>query len=136
MPDSPSHHVLSESEGSSRNLTPMNSHGELVSAICEELERPDEQLVVEERQLREALPEFADWITELLRRAPRGQRVARLRQLRGLLRDYSAEPPLLHALREAARYGLYDLDRVETMILRNIRDDYFPCPDLDDDDQD
>jgi len=95
----------------------------------------DEQVVAQERQLFAELPEFVDWITELRRRAPRGKAIARLRQLQRLLRDYP-RPPLLHALREAARYGLYELDRVETMILRNIRDDYFPHPDLDDDDQD
>lgn len=94
----------------------------------------DEQLVADERQLLAELPDFADWIAELRRRAPRGQRIARLRQLRRLLRDYP-EPPLRHALREAARYGLYDLDRVETIVLRRIKDDYFPRRDFDDDDQ-
>lgn len=93
--------------------------------------RRNEQLGFEERQLVTELPEFADWIAELRRRAPRGQAIARLRQLRRLLRDYP-EPPLRVALREAARYGLYELDRVETVILRNIRHDYFPCPTLDD----
>jgi hypothetical protein len=28
-------------------------------------------------------------------------------------------------VREAARYGLYDLDRVERMILRQVARDYF-----------
>jgi transposase len=93
----------------------------------------DEQLVAEARQLHAELPELTDWITELHRRAPRGRGVARLRQLRRLLRDYP-EPPLLEALRDAARYGLYDLERIETMILRNIRHDYFPRRDCDDDD--
>jgi hypothetical protein len=32
---------------------------------------------------------------------------------------------LLAAVREAARYGLYDLDRVERMILRRVARDYF-----------
>ena len=41
-----------------------------------------------------------------------------------LLRDYPREP-LLAAVREAARYGLYDLDRVERMILRRVARDYF-----------
>ena len=94
--------------------------------------RSDEQLVLEERQMHAELPEFASWITELRRRAPRGRGVSRLRQLRRLLRDYP-QPPLLEALREAARYGMYDLDRLETMILRNIRHDYFPRRDSDED---
>jgi hypothetical protein len=41
------------------------------------------------------------------------------------LRDYP-EAPLRQALEEASRFGLYDLDRIETMTLRNIRNDYFP----------
>jgi transposase len=97
--------------------------------------RSNEQLVAEERQLHAELPEFAQWITELHRRAPRGRAIARLRQLRRLLRDYP-EPPLLESLRDAVRYGLYDLERIETMILRNIRHDYFPRRDRFDDDQD
>lgn len=92
---------------------------------AEHRQRRDEQLVAEERQLHAELPELAPWITELHRRAPRGRGVARLRQLRRLLRDYP-QPPLVDALRDAARYGLYDLERIETMILRNIRHDYFP----------
>lgn len=92
----------------------------------------DEQLVAEERQLLAVLPDFAEWITELRRRAPRGQSIVRLRQLRRLLREYP-EPSVRHALCEAARYGLYDLDRLETIVLRSIKDDYFPHHDFDGD---
>jgi hypothetical protein len=91
--------------------------------------RRNEQLLAEQRQLHAELPEFAGWITELHHRAPRGRAVARLRHLRRLLRDYP-QSPLLEALRDAVRYGLYDLERIETMILRNIRHDYFPRRDL------
>lgn len=101
------------------------------SERAEHKQRRDEQLVAEECQLHAELPELAAWITELHRRAPRGRGVARLRQLRRLLRDYP-QPPFIEALRDAARYGLYDLDRIETMVLRNIRHDYFPRRDLDD----
>ena len=101
------------------------------SERAERAQRRDEQLIAEERQLHAELPEYAEWITELRRRAPRGRGIARLRQLRRLLRDYP-EPPLRDALRDAARYGLYDPERIETMILRNIRHDYFPRRDSDD----
>ena len=47
-----------------------------------------------------------------------------LRQLLRLVREYPREP-LLAAVREAAHYGLYDLDRVERMILRRVAQDYF-----------
>ncbi len=47
-----------------------------------------------------------------------------LRQLLRLVREYPREP-LLGAVREAARYGLYDLDRLERMILRRVTREYF-----------
>ena len=47
-----------------------------------------------------------------------------LRQLLRLVREYPREP-LLGAVREAGRYGLYDLDRLERMILRRVARDYF-----------
>ena len=42
-----------------------------------------------------------------------------LRQLLRMLREYPREP-FLGAIAEAAQYGLYDLDRVERMILRRV----------------
>ena len=94
--------------------------------------RRDQQLLAEQRQLHAELPQLGEWVTQLHRRAPRGRGLARLRQLRRLLRDYP-EAPLFEALQDAARYGLYDLDRIETMVLRNIRHDYFPRRHFDDD---
>ena len=47
-----------------------------------------------------------------------------LRQLLRMVREYPREP-LLAAVREAARYGLYDLDRLERMILRRVAREYF-----------
>ena len=41
-----------------------------------------------------------------------------------MVREYPREP-LLAAVAEAARYGLYDLDRLERMILRMVARDYF-----------
>ncbi|HLE60056.1 MAG TPA: hypothetical protein VI700_00825 [Thermoanaerobaculaceae bacterium] len=104
------------------------------SERTERKRKRDEQLIAEERQLHAELPELREWVTELRCRAPRGRGVLRLRQLRRLLRDYP-QAPLLEALHDAHRYGLYDLDRVETMVLRNIRHDYFPRADFTDDGQ-
>jgi hypothetical protein len=101
------------------------------SEQVERVRHRDEQLVAEERQLHVELPDFAVWITELRRRAPRGRAITRLRHLRRLLRDYP-EAPLRDALRDAALYGLYDIERIETMVLRNIRHDYYPRRDPDD----
>lgn|GEM_PF-5031025 len=56
----------------------------------------------------------------------RGRKVVALslRQLLRLLGEYPREA-FLGALDEAARYGLYDLDRVERMILRHVAREYF-----------
>ena len=40
------------------------------------------------------------------------------------------------AVREAAQYGLYDLDRLERMILRRVAHDYFRLLDTDSDPHD
>ena len=58
-----------------------------------------------------------------------------LRQLLRLLREYPREP-FLAAVREAARYGLYDLDRLKRMILRRVARDYFLLLDVDSDPHD
>ena len=50
--------------------------------------------------------------------------VLALRQLLRLVRQYPREP-FFAAVREAARYGLYDLDRLERMILRRVQRDFF-----------
>lgn len=93
----------------------------------------NEALQVEEKKLHARLPTLTAWVTELHRRAPRGRGLDRLRQLQRLLREYP-EAPLLTALRDAAHYHLYDLQRIETMVLRNVKNDYFPPPWLEDDD--
>jgi transposase len=78
---------------------------------------PEEQLILQ------AAPEIADYLAALKQRS-RKLVVLALRQLLRLVRDYPREP-LLAAVREAAHYGLYDLDRVERMILRRVAQDYF-----------
>ena len=77
----------------------------------------------EEQVILKAAPEMAGYVAALKQHS-RKLVVLALRQLLRLLRDYPREP-LLAAVREAARYGLYDLDRVERMILRRVARDYF-----------
>ena len=78
---------------------------------------PEEQLILQ------AAPEITDYVTALKQRS-RKLVVLALRRLLRLVRDYPREP-LLAAVHEAAHYGLYDLDRVERMILRRVAQDYF-----------
>ena len=54
-----------------------------------------------------------------------GERRAPLRRLLSMLREYPREP-FLAAIADAELYRLFELDRLETMVLRRIADDYFP----------
>ena len=78
---------------------------------------------VEERAILELVPDIADYVTNLKPRCRKPPTLA-LRQLLRMVREYPRKP-LLGAIQEAARYGLYDLDRLERMILRRIAGDYF-----------
>ena len=77
----------------------------------------------EEKAILESAPEIADYVAAVKQRSRKVPGVG-LRQLLRLVREYPREP-LLAAVREAARYGLYDLDRLERMILRRVARDYF-----------
>jgi hypothetical protein len=78
---------------------------------------PEEQLILQ------AVPQLADYVSALKQRGRKVVALA-LRQLLRMIREYPSEP-LLSAVGEAARYGLYDLDRLERMILRRVAHEYF-----------
>jgi hypothetical protein len=77
----------------------------------------------EEQAILTAAPELAQYV-EALKTKSRKVIALALRQLLRLVREYPREP-LLGAIGEASQYGLYDLDRVERMILRRVERDYF-----------
>jgi transposase len=81
----------------------------------------------EERELIAAGAPFADYAKALKQRSGLRWPLA-LRRLAQLRLDYPAAP-LTAAIGSAAHYGLYDLDRLERMILRNIATAYFVVPD-------
>ncbi len=83
--------------------------------------RPDPH--AEEKAILTAAPELADYVVALKQRSRKIVTLA-LRQLLRLVREYPREP-LLAAVRDAAHYGLYDLDRLERMILRRVAREYF-----------
>lgn len=56
---------------------------------------------------------------------------ATARTLRRLVRDYPAAP-LLVAVRAALQFGLFDLSRVERLVLRNVGAEFFNLADEDD----
>jgi len=89
----------------------------------------------EEKLLLERIPEIAEYIQALKKRSP-GRATLALRRLLRLVNDYP-RGPLLEALRTALEYGLFDLERVERMILRKLASEYFqvsPGPGEGDDD--
>ena len=77
----------------------------------------------EETAILAAVPEIAPYI-ENLKRHGRKVMALLLRQLLRMLREYPRDA-FLGAIEDAARYGLYDLDRVERMILRRVTREYF-----------
>ncbi|HLG95409.1 MAG TPA: hypothetical protein VKX49_03750 [Bryobacteraceae bacterium] len=83
--------------------------------------RPDPH--PEENAILTAAPELAEYVVSLKHRSRKVITLA-LRQLLRFVRDYPREP-LLEAVRDATRYGLYDLDRLERMILRRVTREYF-----------
>jgi transposase len=81
----------------------------------------------EERELVAAGAPFAAYAKTLKQRAGLRWPVA-LRRLAQMRHDYPAQP-LVAAIEAAAHYGLYDLDRLERIILRKIATAYFVVPD-------
>lgn len=77
----------------------------------------------EETTLASVVPELVDYV-DAVKKHGKKQTTLALRHLLRMVREYPREP-LLAALKEAAHYGLYDLDRVERMVLRRIANDYF-----------
>jgi len=77
----------------------------------------------EEAAILETTPEIADYVAALKKHS-RKLTVFALRQLLRMMRDYPRDA-LVAAVEDASRYGLYDLDRVERMVLRRIARDYF-----------
>jgi len=68
-------------------------------------------------------PRLDAYVVALKRRAP-GRGVGKLRRLLELKRTYPAEP-FLAAIEQALHYGLFDLARVEHLILERVAGDFF-----------
>lgn len=67
------------------------------------------------------------YVGEIKKRST-GRGVARLRRLLNLKRTYPTEP-FLAAVEKALAYGLYDLSRLEKMIIEHVAGDFFRFPD-------
>jgi transposase len=78
---------------------------------------------VEEQALLAAAPELADDLARLKTHAP-ARGIRDVRRLARMVHDYP-RAPLLEALKTATHYGLYDLERVERLLLRALARDFF-----------
>jgi hypothetical protein len=77
----------------------------------------------EEQQLRRDSEALSRYVSALKRRSP-GRGVARLRRLLAMRRTYPREA-FLAAIEKALHYGLYDLHRLEHLILEQVAGDFF-----------
>ena len=80
----------------------------------------EEQLLL---QMKQPLPEYAT----RLRKHSTGRGTLALRRLLALCREYTKEA-VTKAVTTALEYGLFDLERLERLILRTIAKDYFVLP--------
>ena len=72
---------------------------------------------------RASIPASMPYVVALKKRAP-GRGVGKLRRLLELKRTYPAEP-FLAAIEQALQYGLFDLARLERLILERVAGDFF-----------
>jgi transposase len=77
----------------------------------------------QEQALTGADPRLDAYVAALKQRAP-GRGVGKLRRLLELKRTYPAEP-FLAAIAQALHYGLFDLSRLERLILERVAGDFF-----------
>ena len=76
----------------------------------------------EELEMLAVEPQVANYLAALKRQI--GERRAPLRRLLSMLQEYPRQA-FLAALRQAEHYRLFDLDRLERMVLREIAEEYF-----------
>ena len=84
---------------------------------------------LEEILLRDDHPALARYAAALKQQ---GRGLRALRRLLAMKRSYPAQP-FLAAIEQALRYGLFDLGRVEALILKYVAGDFFRLPEPDDD---
>jgi transposase len=77
----------------------------------------------EEKRLRQQVPEIVAYL-DALKKHYSGRATLPLRRLLHMVEDYP-RPPLLEAIATATQYGLFDLERVENLILRKLAREYF-----------
>ena len=82
-----------------------------------------QEIPFEEKALLARAPELTSYVAALKQRAA-GRGTLALRRLLRLVNDYPREP-LRAAVEEALHYGLFEVERLERMVLRRIAQEYF-----------
>jgi transposase len=85
--------------------------------------RPKAGTSPDELELLRREPLLAGYVTGI-KAHPSGRISALLRRLLGMVQDYPRQP-LLKAIDTALAYRLFDLDRVERMVLKHVQENYF-----------
>ena len=96
-----------------------------ITASCHHrpLTKQRRQTCDQERKLKDFHPHLDAYIAELKRRV-RGRGVAKFRRLLSFKRSYP-EDAFLGAIQHALHYSLFDLNRLENLILERIAGDFF-----------
>jgi hypothetical protein len=87
---------------------------------------PKSVLLQEEEGLLKAEPSLGNYVAAMKKHAS-GRGTLALRRLLKMMHEYPREP-FLEAVRSAEQYGLFDLDRVERMVLKAVAQEYFVLP--------
>jgi transposase len=119
--------------GPRRIASHARAHGPLDTRVTDPAHRPPRgervrrrrQPAPEEIELLEIEPRVAGYLKRL--KLEVGDRRAPLRRLLSMLKEYPREA-FLAALLSAEQYGLFDLERLEKMVLKRIADEYFVQP--------
>jgi transposase len=117
-------------EGPRRVATHTRVYGPLDIRVTDPAHRPPRgqgltrhpQPSPEQTEILQLEPRVASYLEALKQQA--GGRRAPLRRFLSMLQEYPREA-FLSALASAEQYRLFDLDRLEKMVLRQIADDYF-----------
>src|SRR5450631_939328 len=126
-------------DGPRRVATHGRLYGPLDTRVTDPTHRPPRgqglarhpQPAPEQIEILQIEPRLASYLHALKRAI--GDRRAPLRRLLSMLQEYPREA-FLTAIDIAERYRLFDLDRLEKIVIRQVADDFFP-PDLGSDDE-
>jgi len=117
-------------DGPRRVASHPRTHGPVDTYVTDPAHRPPRgqgltrhpQAAPEEIEMLQLEPRIASYLKALKRHV--GGRRYPLRRLLAMLQEYPREP-FLTAVASAERYGLFDLDRLEKIVLRQIAEEFF-----------